>query len=87
MRTFQNGGQDPYTVRVCSLDGLTVTYQLKECSRKKKMVKEEELYPQNQWLIKPLVPPPEIVEPEPIPKPVKKKYNGWPKGKPRGKRK
>jgi len=38
MRTFQNGGQDPYTVRVCSLDGLTVTYQLRECSRMEEKV-------------------------------------------------
>ena len=41
MRTFQNGGQDPYTVRVCSLDGLTVTYQLRECSGKEGKKVEE----------------------------------------------
>ena len=41
MRTTQNGTQDPVTARVCSLDGAHMTYQLKECSRKKKMVKEE----------------------------------------------
>ena len=41
IRTFQNGGQDPYTVRVCSLDGLTVTYQLRECSRKEGKKVEE----------------------------------------------
>ena len=35
MRTTQNGGQDPVTVRVCSLDGANMSYQLKECSRKK----------------------------------------------------
>ena len=37
IRTFQNGaGQDPYKVRVCSLDGLTVTHQLVECNRRPK---------------------------------------------------
>ena len=41
MRTFQNGGQDPYTVRVCSLDGAHMTYQLKECSRKEGKKVEE----------------------------------------------
>jgi len=38
MRTFQNGGQDPYTVRVCCLDGATLTYQLKECGRKEEKI-------------------------------------------------
>ena len=41
IRTFQNGGQDPYTVRVCCLDGATLTYQLKECGRKEGKKVEE----------------------------------------------
>ena len=82
IRTFQNGGQDPYTVRVCSLDGLTVTYQLRECSRKEgKKVEEpagyyKEILIAEQNAKDAMLPPLQEVA----------KYKGWPKGKPRGKR-
>lgn len=57
IRTFQNGGQDPYTVRVCSLDGLTVTYQLRECSRKEgKKVEEPAGYYKEIRLPEPVLP-------------------------------
>ena len=98
IRTFQNGGQDPYTVRVCSLDGLTVTYQLRECSREKNL-NTYYLEAEKKWKneMDPILavtrPEADYVLAEQNAKdamlpPLQEvaKYKGWPKGKPRGKR-
>ena len=72
MRTFQNGGQDPYTVRVCSLDGLTVTYQLRECSRKEMVAVVQVDIPTEIRIPEPVIEPTML---PPLPEVAKKRGN------------
>ena len=55
MKTYRNGTQDPYTVRICCLDCSTSNPQLRECSRFVELVKEEPL--QSEPVVEPTIIP------------------------------